>query len=261
MHSVNDYLNSPITDSIPLLTWVLKKNHAWLITNKDYTLTTQETNTLKALIEQRQQGVPFAYLSGVKGFYHLDFIVTPDTLIPRPETELLIDIALDLFKDKSCKLLDLGTGSGIIAITLADKNPHWQVVATDFSKQSLAVAKQNTTIDIDFQQGSWFAAVPDRQFDLIISNPPYIEQDDPCLKDLIHEPQTALVSGKDGLDDIRIIIKQAPQHLTNNGFLLLEHGYNQQLKVVDLLTTNFTHIQTFKDYNSNNRAVLAQLKP
>jgi release factor glutamine methyltransferase len=132
MHSVNDYLNSPITDSIPLLTWVLKKNHAWLITNKDYTLTTQETNTLKALIEQRQQGVPFAYLSGVKGFYHLDFIVTPDTLIPRPETELLIDIALDLFKDKSCKLLDLGTGSGIIAITLADKNPHWQVVATDF---------------------------------------------------------------------------------------------------------------------------------
>jgi release factor glutamine methyltransferase len=122
-------------------------------------------------------------------------------------------------------------------------------------------AKQNTTIDIDFQQGSWFAAVPDRQFDLIISNPPYIEQDDPCLKDLIHEPQTALVSGKDGLDDIRIIIKQAPQHLTNNGFLLLEHGYNQQLKIVDLLTTNFTHIQTFKDYNSNNRAVLAQLKP
>ncbi|VVM23961.1 Protein-N(5)-glutamine methyltransferase PrmC, methylates polypeptide chain release factors RF1 and RF2 [uncultured Gammaproteobacteria bacterium] len=95
----------------------MKKNHAWLITNKDYTLTTQETNTLKALIEQRQQGVPFAYLSGVKGFYHLDFIVTPDTLIPRPETELLIDIALDLFKDKSCKLLDLGTGSGIIAIT------------------------------------------------------------------------------------------------------------------------------------------------
>ncbi len=261
MHSVNDYLNSPITDSIPLLTWVLKKNHAWLITNKDYTLTTKETNTLKALIEQRQQGVPFAYLSGVKGFYHLDFIVTPDTLIPRPETELLIDIALDLFKDKSCKLLDLGTGSGIIAITLADKNPHWQVVATDFSKQSLAVAKQNTTIDIDFQQGSWFAAVPDKQFDLIISNPPYIEQDDPCLKDLIHEPQTALVSGKDGLDDIRIIIKQAPQHLTNNGFLLLEHGYNQQLKIVDLLTTNFTHIQTFKDYNSNNRAVLAQLKP
>jgi release factor glutamine methyltransferase len=112
-----------------------------------------------------------------------------------------------------------------------------------------------------FEQGSWFAAVPDKQFDLIISNPPYIEQDDPCLKDLIHEPQTALVSGKDGLDDIRIIIKQAPQHLTNNGFLLLEHGYNQQLKVVDLLTTNFTHIQTFKDYNSNNRAVLAQLKP
>jgi release factor glutamine methyltransferase len=212
------------------------------------------------LTSQQFLVVDCSHVLTVKRFYHLDFIVTPDTLIPRPETELLIDIALDLFKDKSCKLLDLGTGSGIIAITLADKNPHWQVVATDFSKQSLAVAKQNTTIDIDFQQGSWFAAVPDKQFDLIISNPPYIEQDDPCLKDLIHEPQTALVSGKDGLDDIRIIIKQAPQHLTNNGFLLLEHGYNQQLKIVDLLTTNFTHIQTFKDYNSNNRAVLAGKK-
>jgi release factor glutamine methyltransferase len=136
MHSVNDYLNSPITDSTPLLALVLKKNHAWLITNKDYTLTTEEKNTLKPLIEQREQGVPFAYLSGVKGFYHLDFTVTPDTLIPRPETELLIDIALDLFKGKACKLLDLGTGSGIIAITLADKNPNWQVVATDFSKQA-----------------------------------------------------------------------------------------------------------------------------
>jgi release factor glutamine methyltransferase len=192
MYNVNDYLNSYITDNILLLALVLEKNHAWLITNKDYILTSEEKNTLKPLIEQREQGVPFAYLSGVKGFYHLDFIVTPDTFIPRPETELLIDITLDLFKDKSCRLLDLGTGSGIIAITLADKNPYWQVVATDFSKQALELAKQNTVINIDFQQGNWFEAVQDKQFNLIISNPPYIKQDDPCLKDLIYEPQNSI---------------------------------------------------------------------
>ncbi|SMM99686.1 Protein-N(5)-glutamine methyltransferase PrmC, methylates polypeptide chain release factors RF1 and RF2 [uncultured Candidatus Thioglobus sp.] len=260
MRSVKDYLNNAITDGVSLLSLVLEKNHTWLIANNDYLLNNKEKDTLDKLIKQRENGVPFAYLAGTKGFYHLDFKVTPDTLIPRPETELLIDIALDLFKDKPCNLLDLGTGSGVIAITLADKNPQWKVSATDFSAAALVVAKQNATVEIYFQQGDWFKSVPNQTFDLIISNPPYIEESDPYLEDLKYEPITALTAGKDGLDDIRIIIEQAPNYLNNQGYLLLEHGYNQRQKIVELLSENFTHIQTFQDYNLKNRAILAQLQ-
>ncbi|WXT99637.1 MAG: Release factor glutamine methyltransferase [Catillopecten margaritatus gill symbiont] len=257
---VDDYLNSPFTDITPLLELALQKNPAWLITHKDYTLNNKEKVALDTFIKQRENGTPFAYLSGRKGFYHLDFKVTPDTLIPRPETELLIDIALDLFKNKPCDLLDLGTGSGVIAVTLADKNPHWQVTATDFSEATLEVAKQNTTTTINFQQGNWFEAVPNQTFDLIISNPPYIEENDTHLNALKHEPIAALTAGEDGLDDIKVIISQAPNQLNKNGFLLLEHGYNQQQEIVKLLKESFTQIKTFIDYNANNRAVLARLK-
>jgi len=205
--------------------------------------------------------IPFAYLSGKKGFYHLDFKVTKDTLIPRPETELLIDITLDLLKkNQKYQVLDLGTGSGIIAVTLADINPRWKVSATDFSQAAINVAKINATTNINFTQGSWFDAVTDQTFDLIVSNPPYIEENDAYLDDLTYEPQTALVSGIDGLDDIRIIINNAPEYLNKDGYLLLEHGYNQQTEIVELLSINFTNIQTFMDYNSKDRAVLAQLK-
>ncbi|RUA06603.1 MAG: peptide chain release factor N(5)-glutamine methyltransferase [Gammaproteobacteria bacterium] len=258
--SIDNYLKSPFTDITPLLELVLQKSHAWLMTHADSVLNNAEKTTLDALIKQRQNGTPFAYLSGKKGFYHLDFKVTPDTLIPRPETELLIDIALDLFKNKPCTLLDLGTGSGVIAVTLADKNPHWQVTATDFSIDALRVAKKNATTTINFQQGSWFEAVPNQTFDFIISNPPYIKEEDEHLINLRYEPISALTSGKDGLKDIKIIINQAPTYLNTQGFLLLEHGYNQQEAIIDLLKKNFTNIQTFKDYNSNNRAILAQLK-
>ncbi len=257
---IEEYLKTQHKDIIQLLCLTLGKNRAWLFANDDYQLDKNETRTLNALIKKRKQGVPFAYLSGNKGFYHLNFKVTPDTLIPRPETELLVDIALDLFAEKPCRLLDLGTGSGIIATTLADKNPHWEVWATDYFESAIKVAKQNATRAINFRQGTWFDAVPNQCFDLIISNPPYIEENDPCLDSLRHEPINALVSGKDGLDDIRLIIKQAPRHLNKKGYLLLEHGYNQQSRVVSLLRKKFIHIQTFQDYNSNDRAVLAQLQ-
>lgn len=262
MNTVNDYLKSGAIDIVPLLSLALNKSNTALYTQTDYQLTAIESKQLDTLIQQRKKGIPFAYLSGKKGFYHLDFKVTPDTLIPRPETELLIDIALDLFNDKEepCHLLDLGTGSGIIAITLADKNPHWTVSATDISQAALDVAKTNTTAQVSFFQGSWFEAVPSQTFDLIISNPPYIEQDDPYLDDLLFEPQTALVSGEDGLNDIRIIISDAPEHLNKGGYLLLEYGFDQQERIVDLLNEKFHYIKTFKDYNNNDRAVLAQIK-
>lgn len=261
MKTIQDYLNSGAVDIAPLLSLVLDKSSVELITNNNYLLTPVEKQTLDTFIEQRTKGMPFSYISGHKGFYHLDFKVTPDTLIPRPETELLIDIALNLFsKNHPCKLLDMGTGSGIIAITLADKNPHWQVSATDYSSQALKVAKSNATTQIEFFQGSWFEPVSNQYFDLIISNPPYIEENDDYLKDLSFEPISALTAGKDGLDDIRIIIDQAPNHLLKGGFLLLEHGYNQQAKIVKLLEKSFNNIQTFKDYNAKDRAILAQVK-
>ena len=262
MKTIQDYLKSGAIDIAPLLSLVLEKSGAELISNSHYQLSLDEKSRLESFILKRQQGMPFAYLSGSRGFYHLDFKVTPDTLIPRPETELLIDIALNLFSDnkKPCRLLDLGTGSGIIAITLADKNSHWQVSATDYSAQALEVAKSNATTQVDFLQGSWFEPVADQTFNLIISNPPYIEEDDSYLDDLSFEPISALTAGKDGLDDIRIIINQAPNYLEENGFLLLEHGHDQQARIVELLTESFTHIQTFKDYNSKDRAILAQIK-
>ena len=261
MKTVQDYLNGGACDIAPLLSLVLGKSNTQLYAQNDYALGDKQQQQLENFIQQREQGVPFAYLSGKKGFYHLDFKVTKDTLIPRPETELLIDITLDLLnKNQKYQVLDLGTGSGIIAVTLADINPRWKVSATDFSQAAINVAKINATTNINFTQGSWFDAVTDQTFDLIVSNPPYIEENDAYLDDLTYEPQTALVSGVDGLDDIRIIINNAPEYLNKDGYLLLEHGYNQQTEIVELLSINFTNIQTFMDYNSRDRAVLAQLK-
>ena len=261
MKTVQDYLNGGACDIAPLLSLVLGKSNTQLYAQNDYALDDKQQQQLENFIQQREQGIPFAYLSGKKGFYHLDFKVTKDTLIPRPETELLIDITLDLLnKNQKYQVLDLGTGSGIIAVTLADINPRWKVSATDFSQAAINVAKINATTNINFTQGSWFDAVTDQTFDLIVSNPPYIEENDAYLDDLTYEPQTALVSGVDGLDDIRIIINNAPEYLNKDGYLLLEHGYNQQTEIVELLSINFTNIQTFMDYNSRDRAVLAQLK-
>ncbi len=261
MNTILDYLESGVIDIAPLLSLALNKSRSQLMVSGDYMLNKHEKSQLKTLIKRRKNGTPFAYLSGKKEFYHLNFTITPDVLIPRPETELLIDIALDLFKpSQPCKLLDLGTGSGIIAITLADKNPHWQVVASDYSKKALAVAKQNATMNISFQYGNWFVAVGKQKFDLIISNPPYIEKNDSHLQDLTYEPKNALISGEDGLDDIKIIINNAPNHLNQGGYLLLEHAYNQQARVVKLLANDFCNIQTFRDYNAQDRAILAQRK-
>ncbi len=261
MNTIGDYLKSGSIDIALLLSLTLKQSNTQLYTQSNYRLSTRETDRLTKLTQQREQGIPFAYLSGEKGFYHLNFKVTSDTLIPRPETELLIDIVLELFDQKyPYKILDMGTGSGIIAITLADINPRWKVSATDFSQAALDVAKTNTTAQVSFFQGNWFEAINDQTFDLIVSNPPYIKENDSYLDGLIHEPQTALVSGEDGLNDIRVIIDNTPEYLNKGGYLLLEHGFDQQAKIVNLLNKKFHNIKTFKDYNGNDRAVLAQIK-
>jgi len=262
--TIQDFLRSDVIDIEELLGLALDCSKSSLYANPNHKISAAELASLDILIQKRQSGEPFAYLSGSKGFYHLDFKVTTDTLIPRPETELLIDISLDLFdSSESIKVLDLGTGSGIIAITLADKCTNWKVSATDQSEDALEVAKANAksvATSVEFSHGSWLEAVPGQVFDLIISNPPYVEDNDPHLINLQFEPISALISGADGLDDIRMIIEQAPKQLNSGGYLLLEHGYNQQRKIMRLMRESFIEVRGFQDNNGIDRAVLGRIQ-
>jgi len=261
--TTQDFLRSDLIDIEELLCLALDCSKSALYANPGYRISAKELAKLDLLIQKRQSGEPFAYLSGSKGFYHLDFKVTSDTLIPRPETELLIDIALGLFDSNDpIRVLDLGTGSGIIAITLADKYPKWLVSATDQSMAALEVAKtnsKNVASSVEFSLGSWFEAVPNQFFDLVISNPPYVEANDLYLEDLKFEPIEALTSGEDGLNDIRTIIDQAPKQLNSGGYLLLEHGYNQQREIMRLMQQSFTDVKGFQDNSGIDRAVLGRI--
>ena len=261
MKSIKDFLRNDVEDISKLLSLALNKTQEQLYANLDYQLVDTELSVLLSYIDQRKKGKPFAYIKGSKGFYDLDFIVSPATLIPRPETELLIDITLNLLdKNKNLKVLDLGTGSGVIAITISEKRPKWKLSATDLSLDALNIARLNSTKKIDFYCGSWFDPVPPETFDLIVSNPPYINEHDPHLQDLRYEPIEALVSGNDGLNDIREIITKSTLFLNSGGYLLLEHGYDQKDRIVKLLEESYTSIKTFKDLNKVDRAVLAKLR-
>ena len=259
--TIQDFLREDLTDITKLLCLALNQEREQLFAYPNYELNDKELDKLDKLVKDRNDGVPFAYLKGSQGFYELDFIVSPATLIPRPETELLIDISLNTFNlNKKIKALDLGTGSGAIAITLSKKCPLWEVTATDKSNEALKIAKLNTHKKINFFCGDWFDAVPDEKFDLIVSNPPYIDEHDPHLDNLKYEPLEALTSGADGLDDIRIIIKESPKYLKEGGYLLLEHGFNQQQEIIGLLKESFINVNTYKDLNDIDRAVLAQYR-
>ncbi|MEC7596502.1 MAG: peptide chain release factor N(5)-glutamine methyltransferase [Pseudomonadota bacterium] len=258
---IKDFLHKDIIDIQLLLCLALKQKKEQLFANPSYELTKKELTKLKKLIKDRNNGKPYAYLSGSQGFYHLDFQVSSDTLIPRPETELLIDIAIDLFKpNQLIDAIDLGTGSGIIAITLADKCPAWRISASDKSINALKIAKKNATKDIKFYHSSWFDELTGKTFDLIVTNPPYLAENDSHLEDLKYEPIEAMVSGKDGLDDIREIIKNAPNYLNEGGYLLLEHSDRKQKEIVELLKDSFINIKTYQDLNGLDRAILAELR-
>lgn len=213
------------------------RERAWLLAHDEDTILPDEESQFLALMQRRAIGVPIAYLTGEKEFYGLSFSVDKRVLVPRPETELLVEWALELIDQKPANtlqnLLDLGTGSGIIAVTLKRQRPDLEVTATDYSHEALAVAQLNASDllqlgqSIRFLQGAWCAPLANEQFDFIVSNPPYIAQGDNHLEALTHEPQQALVAGDDGLDDIRQIIEQSKKHLRRGGHLLLEHGYDQ----------------------------------
>ena len=218
----------------------LKVETVWLLAHDTDPLDDAETTAFDALLVRRLAGEPVAYLLGEREFYGRPFRVTPATLIPRPETEHLVDAALARGPAQA-RVLDIGTGSGCIAITLKLERPDWQVTAIDLSTDALVVARDNACrldADIEWLESDLFAALAGRTVDLIVSNPPYVAEADPHMAtgDVRFEPRTALTSGEDGLDAIRQIVKQAPAHLSDGGWLLLEHGWDQGDAVGRLLT-------------------------
>jgi release factor glutamine methyltransferase len=224
-----------------LLGFALGVSRAWLTTHTDQTADSEAAARFRSLVALRVSGHPVAYLVGVKEFYGLPLRVTPDVLIPRPETEELVEAALErLPQGEARKVLDLGTGSGCIAIAIARQRPAAQVTAVDSSTPALALARENAaalSVEVEFLPSDWFAALGGRRFDLIVANPPYVAADDPHLRrgDLRFEPRPALAAGADGLAELRRIVDAAPKHLRPRGWLLLEHGYNQAEACRDLL--------------------------
>jgi release factor glutamine methyltransferase len=205
-------------------------------------------NAFLELAGRRKAGMPVAYLLGRKEFYGLDLSVNPAVLIPRPETELLVDLALER---NAKRVLDLGTGSGAVALALKHEMPAAEVVAVDADLSALNVARRNATklnLDVDFRHGRWFAPVGSERFDVIVSNPPYVAAGDPHLPALRHEPQSALLAGADGLDCIRDIAREAAAHLAPGGWLLLEHGQGQDAAVRALLeAAGLESVRTWPD--------------
>lgn len=241
---------------ILLLTALERDPHdrAWLFTHDHEPMPTDSVSRWRALEERWHSGEPVAYLVGHKEFYGLDLQVDSRVLIPRPDTETLVDWTRQLIGGLRAPVhvIDLGTGSGAIALALASQNvPGLQVSATDASADALAVARSNAhtlSLDVRFCHGDWLGAVPGERFDIIVSNPPYIAEDDEHLAALRYEPCSALGSGPDGLSDIRAIVEQAPDHLRGGGWLLFEHGHNQSAAVRRLLTqAGFVEVTSHTD--------------
>ncbi len=251
-----------------LLCFVLDKPRSYLHTWPDTELSDEELNKFNLLLERRVKGEPIAHILGEHGFWSLNLIVTADTLIPRPDTERLVELALEIIPENTeWKILDLGTGTGAIALSLAKEKPACFITATDQSRAALDIAKQNADKNqiknITFIQSNWFAEIDNQQFNMIVSNPPYIRENDPHLNqgDVRFEPLSALTSGTDGLDDIRTIINNSQQHLTNNGVLLIEHGYDQADAVCRLLkAANFSQVSDYKDDNDNPRVAIGYIQ-
>jgi release factor glutamine methyltransferase len=259
--------DSPRLDAEVLLGHVLQANRAHLYANPDREITATTQAAYERLLNERHTGRPVAHLTGQREFWSLPFAVTPEVLSPRPETELLVEQALKhIPADQVCEVLDLGCGSGAIAIAIASERPLCKLTATDISKAALNIARNNAATNqcdhIRFLEGRWLNAVGTQHFDVIVSNPPYIAIAEAELTDpeLAYEPQLALYSGADGLDDIRLIINEAPAHLHSAGVLLLEHGFNQAAAIASLFAQhNFTEIRTHADLAAQPRVTEARL--
>ncbi len=250
----------PRLDARLLMQHLLGITHAQFLADPDRRLSGEELEAFLSLILRRERGEPVAYLVGEKDFYSRSFRVTPDVLIPRPDTELIVTLALKRLKTLAWpRVLDLGTGSGAIAVTIACEHPEAAVLAVDVSSEALAVARGNADRlggRVSFLQSDWFSALGDEQFDLVVANPPYVAARDPhLLQDgLPFEPDLALTDGGDGLSCIRRIVGDAPRHLLPGGWLLIEHGYDQAAAVRALLGDGpYAEIATWQDLSGVDR--------
>ncbi|POA18072.1 peptide chain release factor N(5)-glutamine methyltransferase [Pseudomonas sp. FW300-N1A1] len=253
-------------DAELLLAAALGKSRSFLHTWPERIVPSEAALVFAEYLQRRRSGEPVAYILGQQGFWKLDLEVAPHTLIPRPDTELLVETALDLLPATPAKVLDLGTGSGAIALALASERPVWQVTAVDRVLEAVALAERNRQRlhlnNVSVLSSHWFSALKEHRYTLIISNPPYIAAADPHLAegDVRFEPASALVAGTDGLDDLRLIIGQAPQHLEAGGWLMLEHGYDQADAVRDLLLNQgFEEVHSRKDLGGHERISLGRL--
>ena len=250
-----------------LLAEVLGKPRSFLHTYPERLLTDTQMHQLTAWVQRRQRGEPVAYIIGHQDFWNIRLMVTADTLIPRPETELLVEWVLQkLAADQPMCIADLGTGSGAIALAIAKERPHWRIYATDQSAAALQVASTNAealgVTNVRFLQGSWCEPLPQCGFHAILSNPPYIANADPHLLqgDVRFEPRSALVAGEDGLQAIRLIMTQAKHYLLADGWLMLEHGYDQGEQVVESMRkVGYQQIEDKQDLAGHGRMALGKL--
>ena len=256
--------DSPRLDAERLLMHVLQKPHSYLFSHPDHPLSDAKLNQLQTLVQRRQQGEPLAYLLGSWGFWDFDVEVNAHTLIPRPETECVIQWVCDHFQQADWQVADIGTGSGSIALALARERPSWKITASDICSHALATAKRNAgTLQLNhihFKQSDLFTTFAKQRFHLIVSNPPYIAEDDTHLEALRYEPTSALCAGEDGLTVIRRLIAEATSHLHPNGYLVLEHGFEQHLAVQSLLKNHgFCDVSSHRDLSGNWRFSCARL--
>ncbi len=256
---------SAVLDAQLLLAHVLGVSRTRVMTELERIPEADVSRRYAELIERRAAGEPVAYILGQKEFWSLPLKVGPGVLVPRPETELLVERALALRPRPSGRVADLGTGSGAIALALAMERPHWEVSATDVSEEALATAKANAAAlnlrQVEFLHGDWFEPLPGRTFDLIVSNPPYVAESDAAMQDptLRYEPRIALTPGSDPLRSLREIIRSAPDHLERDGWLLLEHGADQAADVArELVGRGFRSVRSHRDLAGYDRVTEAQ---
>lgn len=267
--SLAQQLDSPTAqlDAELLLCFVLSKPRSYLYTWPDKVLSASQVAAYQDLLQRRKSGEPVAYLLGRQGFWTLDLQVAEHTLIPRADTEILVETALQLADASTAwQVLDLGTGSGALALALASERAHWQITGVDRIESAVALAQANQQhtglSNVKFLQSNWFSALADQRYNLILSNPPYIAEHDPHLQqgDVRFEPLSALVSGPDGLADIRSIIAQAGAYLIPPGWLLLEHGYDQASAVRALLEqAGFVEVHSQRDLAGHERVSLGRM--
>lgn len=256
---------SPRRDAEILLEFVTGKGRTYILAFGETVITDAQREQLDRLLARRKQGEPIAHLTGVREFWSLPLFVSPATLIPRPDTECLVEQALARLPSGPCRILDLGTGTGAIALALASERPDCEVTAVDRMPEAVALAQRNATHltinNVHIRQSDWFSALPGQQFTMIVSNPPYIDEQDPHLAqgDVRFEPLTALVARDGGMADIVHIIEQSRTRLEAGGYLLLEHGWQQGAAVRDaFIRAGYQAVETCRDYGDNERITLGR---